>query len=342
MPPDTPPPSISTLARARLDALAKPIGSLGRLEHLAARLAETQGRLQPETRPRRLILFAGDHGVLAENISPWPAEITAAMIRLIVEGKACSSALARSTGADIVVVDVGSKTNESFNHSFHRDWRVARGTRNLAREPAMSVDEFSAAWSAGARAAAEAAHDGVKVIALGEMGIGNTTPASCLTALLTGRAAADVVGPGAGVVEKGLQRKVAVVEEAVRRARAAMATDPNGAMAAVAGFEIVALAGCIAECARRGLTVVLDGFIVTAAALVARAIKPGGLATAIAAHCGAEPGHRIALDHLGLTPYLEWDLRLGEGTGALLLLPLLDAAAALLTDVATLAEVAGP
>lgn len=339
---ETPLPPIFKLAQERLDALAKPAGSLGRLEHLARRLAETKGSLRPTTKPRRLIVFAGDHGVVAEGIGPWPSEITAAMIRLILDGRASSSALARSVGADVVVVDVGSKMTEAPTHHAYRDWRVAHGTRNLAQEPAMSVAEFRQAWDAGQRAADEAARDGITVIALGEMGIGNTTSASCLTSLLTGHSAVEVVGPGAGLAPDGLQRKVAVVAAAVTRARQARETDQIRMIADIAGFEIAALAGCIAGAASRGITVVLDGFIVTAAALVARTLEPAALSTAIAAHCGSEPGHRLALDHLSLMPYLEWDLRLGEGTGALLLLPMLDAAAALLTEVATIREVMAP
>ncbi|MGH6815382.1 MAG: nicotinate-nucleotide--dimethylbenzimidazole phosphoribosyltransferase [Hyphomicrobiaceae bacterium] len=326
-------------AQRRLDALAKPMGSLGRLERLAVRLAETQNRLDPRTGPRRLVLFAGDHGVVAEGIGPWPSDVTAAMVRTILDGQACSSALARTFGAEIVVVDAGSKTAEPLRHAGYRDWRAGRGTRNLAREPAMTADEFRQAWRTGERAAEEAVHAGTAVMALGEMGIGNTTPAACLAALLTGSPAAAVVGPGAGTVPGGLERKIALVEQAVARVR--LADDPVAAMAAVAGFEIVALAGCIAAGARWGVTVVLDGFIVAAAALVARTLEPNALCTAIAAHRGSEPGHAGVLEHLGLQPFLEWDLRLGEGTGALLLLPLLDAAAALLTEVATLAAVVG-
>lgn len=335
--------SIADDARARLDALAKPPGSLGRLERLAIRLAETQGRIDPSATPRRLIVFAGDHGVVSEGVGLWPDTVTTTMMGLMLQGRAGSAALARGAGADMVLVDAGSKSSGLSGGSY-RDWRVACGTANLAQVPAMSLAQFEDALAVGARAAAEAARDGVRVVALGEMGIGNTTPAACLAALLARVPAELVVGSGAGGTPQTLARKQAVVAEAVGRVRAI--ANPREAIAAVAGFEIVAIAGCIAEAARRGITVVLDGFIVGAGALIAQALDPVALdpvalRSCIAAHRSAEPGHALVLERLGLEPFLEWELRLGEGTGALLLLPILDAAAALLRDVATLAEVTG-
>lgn len=330
--------SIAEAARARLDALAKPPGSLGRLERLAVRLAETQGRLDPLASPRRLIVFAGDHGVVAEGVGLWPDAVTTAMMRLMLAGRAGSAALARGAGADMVLVDAGSKS-EGLSGASYRDWRVARGTANLARGPAMTPAQFEAALVAGGRAAAEAGEAGFRVLALGEMGIGNTTPAACLAALLAGAAPELVVGIGAGATSETLARKHAVVAEAVERARGL--ADPRAAIAEVAGFEIVAIAGCILEAARRGITVVLDGFIVGAGALIAQALDAEATRACIAAHRSTEPGHALVLEKLGLEPFLEWELRLGEGTGALLLLPMLDAAASLLRDVATLAEVTG-
>lgn len=330
--------NIHAAAEARLAALAKPPGSLGRLERLAIRLATTQGSLAPRTRPRRLVVFAGDHGVVAAGVGLWPDTVTTEMMRLMLAGRASCSALARSAGAEMVLVDAGSKA-PSFDAPGYRDWRVARGTANLADGPAMDLTGFEAALSVGARAATEAAAEGIRVLALGEMGIGNTTAAACLTALLAEAPAASVVGPGAGATPETHARKLAVVEAALARARAM--ADRRAAIAAVAGHELVAMAGCLMEARRRGLTVVLDGFLAGAAALVAQAQDAGSLDAAIAAHRGAEPGHAIALAKLGLEPFLDWDLRLGEGTGALLLLPLLDGAAALLTEVATLAEVMG-
>ena len=328
---------IADAAQQRLDALAKPQGSLGRLERLARRLAETQGSLAPETRPRRLIVFAGDHGVVAEGVGLWPAEVTAAMMRLMLEGRSACAALARASGTEFLLVDAGSGAPSFPPQPGYRDWRIARGTANLAREPAMTVAQFDAAWALGARAAEEAAAEGVRVLAIGEMGIGNTTAAACLAALLTGAEPAAMVGPGAGATPESLARKHAAVAAALARTE----PDPRRAIAGLAGYEIAAMAGCIAAAARLGLTLVLDGFITGAAALVARALEPGALRTAIAAHRGEEPGHAPVLAALGLEPFLDWQLRLGEGSGALLLLPLLDAAAALLRDVATLADITG-
>lgn len=328
---------------ARLDSLAKPAGSLGRLERLARRLAVTQGTLAPETRPRQLMLFAADHGVVNAGVGIWPSEVTAAMIALIASGRAASTALARTSGTGVTLVDVGSIGGQpvAAGDVRYRDERVGRGTRDLSQAPAMSVDDFRRAWDVGARAAGRAADEGCRVLGLGEMGIGNTTSAACLTALLAGCSPEAATGRGAGATPETLARKQAVVAAAVDRARTLIVADPVAAIASVAGFEIAALAGAIAGGRARGLTVVLDGFVTGAAALIAHRRDPGALDTAIAAHLSAEPGHALALAHLGLEPYLEWEMRLGEGTGAALLMPLLDAAAALLRDVATLAEVTG-
>jgi nicotinate-nucleotide--dimethylbenzimidazole phosphoribosyltransferase len=326
-------------AQARLDALAKPPGSLGTLERLAARLAVTQGRLDPRTRPRRLVVFAGDHGVVAEGVGLWPSAVTGAMMRLMRAGRSSASALGRVAGADFLLVDAGSCTEGLEAGPGFLDARIARGTASFAQGPAMSVAQFDAAWALGERIAAESAASGIAVLALGEMGIGNTTAAAALGALLTGAEPHSMVGPGAGATPESLARKRAVVATGVARARAE--ADPRAAIAAICGHEIAALAGCIAGGARHRITVVLDGLIVTAAALVAQRLAPGALDSAIAAHVGAEPGHARMLEAAGLEPFLDWGLRLGEGTGAALLLPLLDAAAALLTDVATLEEVMG-
>lgn len=331
---------------ARLDGLAKPRGSLGRLERLARRLAVAQRTLQPETHPRRLLLFAGDHGVVRSGVGLWPSGVTAAMIGLIASGRASSTALARATATPVTLIDVGS-LNETEPLSFageveYRDERVGRGTQDLSETPAMTSEDFRRAWDVGAKAAAQAAGQGCRVVGVGEMGIGNTTSAACLTALLTGCAPEAATGPGAGATPQTIERKRSVVARATARARERLARDPEAAIASVAGFEIAALAGAISGARAQGMTVVLDGFVAGAGALIAERLQAGSLGTAIAAHRSAEPGHTIALSHLGLEPYLEWDLRLGEGTGALLLMPLLDAAAALLTDVATIAEVTGP
>jgi nicotinate-nucleotide--dimethylbenzimidazole phosphoribosyltransferase len=325
-----------TDARARLDALAKPPGSLGRLERLAARLAETQGRLDPRTRPRRLVVFAGDHGAVADGVGIWPSAVTGAIMRLMRQGRSAATALGRAAGAEFLLVDAGSCTDGMAPGPGFLDARIARGTASLARAPAMDVSTFDAGWALGQRIAEDSAAAGFAVLALGEIGIGNTTAAAALGALLTGAEPDAMVGPGAGATPETLARKRAVVAAGLARARAE--PDPRAAIAGLCGHEISALAGCIAGAARHRITVVLDGLIVTAAALVAQRLSPGALDSAIVAHVGAEPGHARMLAATGLEPFLDWGLRLGEGSGAALLLPLLDAAAALLTEVATLQE----
>lgn len=328
------------LLAAHLDSLAKPIGSLGRLEELAVRLGSIQGTLAPQTMPRRLIVFAGDHGVVADGVGIWPQQVTGAMLGVIASGRACCSALAAASDTTVMLVDVGSAA-VAPEGSIYQDRRVARGTASLARGPAMSVSEFWAAWLAGQTAVEEARADGVRLLALGEIGIGNTTAAACLIALGCEADADAVVGPGAGATPETIARKRAVVRDAVERARVMLEADPVAAMASVAGFEIVAMAGAIAAAAHCDLPVVLDGVVSGAAAIVAQAVDPAGLETAIASHLSAEPAHSYALDRLGLRAFLEWDLRLGEGTGALLMMTMLDAAAALTANVAKLDEVTG-
>jgi nicotinate-nucleotide--dimethylbenzimidazole phosphoribosyltransferase len=347
---------------ARLDALAKPQRSLGRLEELAVRLATTQRTLKPETRPRRIVLFAGDHGVVESGVSAWPSAVTGLMIGAILAGRASSTALAAAQDCDVRLVDTGViSAPPSKPPAFFRAARVAAGTRDLSVGPAMSLEEFEAAWEIGVGEARRAVSDGNRVLITGEMGIGNTTPASCLTMLLADASLESAVGRGAGADDSTLRRKREIVAEAVGRVARSLASpvdhgmpglasagdratptvtaaDPREAIGAVAGFEIVAMAGFFAEGARQGATLLLDGFVATSAALIAERLAPGTTRQMIAAHLSVEPGHRIALAHLGLEPLLDWNMRLGEGTGALVALPLLDSAAALLRDVATLSE----
>ena len=326
---------------AHLDTLAKPKGSLGRLEELAVRLGSIQGTLKPETKPRRLLVFAGDHGVVADGVGIWPQAVTGAMIATIAAGRASCSALAQACEASVRLIDAGSLICEVPGGLVYCDRRVGQGTASLAQGPAMTPDQFWAAWMAGQAAVAEARADGVRILVLGEIGIGNTTAAAALIALGCEHDSDALVGSGAGATAETLARKRAIVREAVARARDVLDDDPVAAMASVAGFEIVAMAGAIAAASDADLTVLLDGVVSGAAAIVAQAVDPAALETAIASHVSAEPAPRVALESLGLKPYLDWGLRLGEGTGALLLLPMLDAAAALFKDVATLDEVTG-
>ena len=326
---------------AHLDSLAKPPGSLGKLEALAARLAATQGTLHPVTKPRKLLIFAGDHGVVADGVGIWPSAVTAAMIGVIAAGRASCSALAAASDTPVRLIDAGSQVANVPTGDIYQDARVAKGSASLAHGPALTSDQFWAAWLVGENALKAAVKEGCKVIAIGEVGIGNTTPAACLVALIAQADPAEAVGPGAGATAASLAKKHAVVRAAVERAIETVDSDPVAAMASVAGFEIVAMAGAIAAAAQADITIVLDGVVSAAAALIAASVDPAALDTAIASHVGSEPAHAIALEKLGLEPFLDWQLRLGEGTGALLLLPMLDAAANLLSGVATLKDVAG-
>lgn len=325
------------IVQARLDALAKPPGSLARLEALAVELAVAQQSLAPVTRPRRIVLFAGDHGVVAQGVTPWPSAVTTAMVTTILNGRASSTALAGAHGADWRVVDAGMAEPPPGPYPAHyRAAPVARGTADLSLGPAMDAAQFDAAWALGADEARRAVAQGFRLLIAGEMGIGNTTPSACLTHAITGVAADIATGSGAGADAAMREHKRAVVHQAVSRLGGARG---KAALAALAGFEIIAMAGFYAQGAALGAVLLLDGYVTTAAALIAETLEPGTRRRMIAGHRSAEPGHGAALAHLGLTPILDWQMRLGEGTGALTALPLLDSAAAVLNDVATLAEV---
>lgn len=329
-------------AWARLDSLAKPQRSLGRLETLAVQLAVIQQRLDPQTRPRRIVLFAADHGVVAQGVSAWPSAVTGLMLGTILAGRATSSALAAAHGCDLRVVDVGAVSPPAgAPPPFFNAASVAPGTDDLAVGAAMTLAQFDAAWRVGANEAQRAHDEGYALLIAGEMGIGNTTSAACLTVLLTGIGIEISVGRGAGADDASMIAKRRVVDVATARASALLADDARRAIADVAGFEIAAMAGFFATGAARGATLLLDGYVATAAALIAERLVPGTARAMIAAHQSAEPGHRAALATLDLEPLLDWQMRLGEGTGALVALPLLDSAAALLTDVALLADLGG-
>lgn len=320
--------------RARLDDLAKPRGSLGQVEDLAVRLACIQGTDHPTAERAAVLVFAGDHGVVAEGVSAYRADVTAHLCYNMVAGGGVVNALAREHGARVVVVDAG------VDHDFgaatgisHR--KVGRATRNLAVEDAMTRDEAARALLAGAAAVAELGK--VDVLALGEVGIGNTTAASALLALLTGAPAEEVVGAGTGIGSGALRRKTEAVRRAVARCEG-REMDALDRLAAVGGFEIAALAGAVLAAASRRIPVVLDGFITGAAALAAAALAPGVADHLVASHRSAERGHALALERLGLRPLLVLELRLGEGSGAVLALPLVRAACAVLRDVRTFRE----
>jgi nicotinate-nucleotide--dimethylbenzimidazole phosphoribosyltransferase len=329
--------------RTHLDGLAKPPGSLGRLEQLAARLCEVQQTLSPVTRPRACVLFAADHGVVAAGVSAWPSAVTTAVCELVLAGKSASAVMARQTDTSLTLVDVGliqpPDPMHATGHVTFVSARVRAGTRNFALEPALTPEEFQQAWFMGECEARRAVEAGAKLLLAGELGIGNTTAAACVTRLILDCDTESVLGPGAGATPETLARKRTVITES-NCYRALYQADPRAGLAAVCGLELAALAGFFATAHALKVAVLLDGFIATSAALIAETLAPGTVRHLLATHQSPEPGHALQLMALGLTPALEgWGLRLGEATGALTLLPLLDLAAALVTDMGTLAEV---
>ncbi len=289
-----------------------------------------------------MVLFAADHGVVASRVSAWPSQVTGLMVRNICTGGAASAVLCRQTGTELVVVNVGSADSaagEKLDMApgvSYRDRPIRRGTQNLAVEPALTVAEFEQALQVGREEARAAIRDGAQVLAAGEMGIGNTTPAACLAMLLAEVPLLQAVGRGAGSDDATLVRKREIVREAVQRAQLQFKAQPLTSIAAVAGLEIVAMAGFFLEAHAAHIPTILDGYVCTAAALIAEHIVPGVAQSLIASHLSVESGHAATLEFLRLEPFLRWDLRLGEGTGALLLMPLLEAAAAIVGCMATL------
>ncbi|MPY91589.1 MAG: nicotinate-nucleotide--dimethylbenzimidazole phosphoribosyltransferase [Acidimicrobiia bacterium] len=331
-------------ALERHDRLAKPPGALGQVEAVGAALAAMAGggAEPPFPAPAVALLAAADHGVVASGVSAWPQAVTAAMVRTIVSGRAASSAFARQVGAELVVVDVGvaDPLEDLDEGPRFRRRKVAPGTADFNVGPALTPAQVAAALDVGASLAADAVASGHRLVVVGEMGIGNTTAAAAVLAALTGRPAGDVTGAGAGEPSAGIAHKVQVVEAGV--ARLGPAPRPLDVLAEVGGLEIAALAGVLVGAAAARAPVLLDGVITLAAAVVAARVVPAAAGYWLAAHRPVEPGGVVALEALGLEPVLDLGLRLGEGTGALLAVPLVQAAARLLTEMATLDEVAGP
>jgi nicotinate-nucleotide--dimethylbenzimidazole phosphoribosyltransferase len=319
-------------ARERLDRMTKPPGSLGVLEDVAAQLAGIAGECPaPIPSPAAVAVFAGDHGVHAQGVTPWPQEVTAQMVANFVAGGAVVNAFAAQLGADVVVVDVGVAAPLDPAEGL-LDRKVRAGTADLAVGPAMTIDEARRAVEVGIEVATTLAADHGVLIS-GDMGITNTTASAALICAFTGASPAEATGRGTGVDDPTLARKVDVVTRAV--ARVPVGTDPLAVLAEVGGLEHAAIAGFVIGAAAARTPVLLDGVIAGSAALVAAALCPTALEFALAGHTSAEPGHGIALRALGLRPLLGLDLRLGEGTGALLALPLAQSAARALRDVAT-------
>jgi nicotinate-nucleotide--dimethylbenzimidazole phosphoribosyltransferase len=331
----------ASAARQHLDALTKPPGSLGRLEELAVRAVALTGRA-PQARQPVIFTLAADHGVVAEGVSAYPQSVTGQMVENFLRGGAAVNVLAREVGARVVVADFGVATPLAASDGLLVR-RVAAGTRSLATGPAMTREQALAAIEHGATLAEDAIAGGADLLGTGEMGIGNTTAASAITVAITGKPAEAVTGRGTGVDDAGWRRKVTVV----RRALLVNHPDPDDGLdvlAKLGGFEIAGLVGVILAGAAHRVPVALDGFIAGSAALVAAALAPDARHAMFASHLSSEPGHALALRHLGLAPYLDLGLRLGEGTGAALFVPLVRAAGAIYTGMATFksAGVDGP
>ena len=331
-----PDPSWEERAWGRLDSLTKPPRSLGVLEELAARLSVLQQSERPSVARKSIVLMAGDHGVTAEGVSPYPSDVTAQMVANFAAGGAAINQLAAHAGAHVIVVDVGVANPLPVMDGV-LSARVANGTANMAHGAAMTREQALRALMVGIETVAKLSEDGLDLVGTGEMGIGNTTASAAITCVLTGSDAADVVGPGTGLDAAGIVRKVEVVRRAIAVNRPD-ASDPLGVLAAVGGLEIAGLAGVVIGAAARGIPVVSDGFISGAATLAAVRMAPAALPWVFASHRSAEPGHTVVLEALGVRPVLELDMRLGEGTGAALAMELLDAACAVMSGMATFAE----
>lgn len=320
----------------RLDSLTKPPGSLGRLEELAARLAASQRTVRPSASPSAIVLMAGDHGVVAEGVSAWPSEVTLQMMANFASGGAAINQLARRIGARLVLVDVGV-AGDTTGFEGVVQAKVRAGTRNMVTEPAMTREEAAEAIMVGARLAMDLAAEGVRVIGTGEMGIGNTTAAASVIAAFTGVPVTRIVGRGTGVDDATFARKKRVVEKAIALHHPDP-TDPLRILAELGGLELAGMAGVFLGGAASGVSVVSDGLISAAAALAAARLCPESLPHIFPSHLSKEPGHRVALVALGLEPFLDLEMRLGEGTGAALGMCVLASACAVMDGMATFAE----
>jgi nicotinate-nucleotide--dimethylbenzimidazole phosphoribosyltransferase len=331
-----PPESYLAEARTRLDSLTKPLGSLGRLEDLAAQwFVIRQGQVTGSV-SKAVYVFAADHGITVEGVSAYPTEVTQQMVLNFLSGGAAINVLARLNQVEVNVVDIGVDADLSA-HSGLAQYKVRRGSRNMLHEPAMTEEEFTAALLAGMNLAEVAFAKGNNLIAVGEMGIGNTTAASVLTAALTGTPASLVTGRGTGLDSAAYAHKCRIVEAVLNR-HFAQPTGPREVLRCGGGLEIAAMTGMILGAARRQMAIVMDGFISTAAAAIACGLAPAVRPYLFAGHQSQEPGHRVLLAHLDIEPILDLDMRLGEGSGAILAMPILEAAMRLYLEMATFAS----
>ena len=325
-----------TEARARQENLTKPHGSLGQLESLSIQVAGIRGVARPRISHKVIFTLAGDHGVTQRGVSAYPSEVTPQMVYNFLRGGAAINVLARQIGARVIVADLGV-ASVLGPHALLKNKKVALGTRNMAEGPAMSREQAIRSIEAGLELVEEELTEGMDILGTGDMGIGNTTPSSAITSVLTGADVTTVTGRGTGLDEEGWSHKVKIIEKALAINR----PDPKDAidvLSKVGGFEIGGIAGLILAGARHCIPVVIDGFISGAAALIAASLSPQVKPYLIASHQSDEPGHKKILEHLGLIPLLNLRMRLGEGTGAALGISLVEASLKILDEMATFAE----
>ncbi|MCG0276622.1 MAG: nicotinate-nucleotide--dimethylbenzimidazole phosphoribosyltransferase [Thermosediminibacteraceae bacterium] len=322
-------------AKERLDNLTKPKGSLGVLEDLAVKIAGIRGKIFNEFKKKIVVVMAGDHGVVEEGVSAYPQEVTPQMVLNFLSGGAAINVLARHEGAEIICVDVGMAVD--VNHPRLVVKKVKKGTENMAKGPAMTREEAVRAIEVGIETAWEQIEAGADLIATGDMGIGNTTPSSAILSVYANEPLERLVGRGTGVSDARWQKKLNAIKRALE-VNKPNPQDPVGVLAKVGGLEIGSIAGVILGAASRRVPVIIDGFISSAGALIASKIEPRSTQFMIASHLSQEPGHKIMLDLLGLEPMIFMKMRLGEGTGAVLAMNLVEAAIKIIREMATFDE----
>lgn len=323
-------------AQAKLDNKTKPLGSLGRLEEFAGRFAAITGSLDPDTEKKVIFTFAADHGVVEEGVSAFPKEVTPQMVFNFLRGGAGVNVLARHAGADVRVVDIGVDYDFGDIPGLIHG-KIARGTRNFAKGPAMTREEAVAGVETGIELAIRCEEEGIAMAGTGEMGIGNTTSASAIIAAISGMPVGKVTHRGTGINDAALRNKIRVIERALE-VNGPDPADPLDVLTKVGGLEIAGIAGLVIGCAANRIPVVIDGFISTAGALIAAEMHPHIKEYIFAAHRSVEIGHQFMLEHLGAKPILDLKLRLGEGTGAALAMGLIEAGVKILKEMATFEE----
>ncbi|MCM8826443.1 MAG: nicotinate-nucleotide--dimethylbenzimidazole phosphoribosyltransferase [Candidatus Omnitrophica bacterium] len=328
--------SLIKAVQRKLDNLTKPKGSLGRLEEIAKQIVVITGNLKPKLKNKVIFVMAGDHGVAEEGVSAYPKEVTYQMVYNFIKGGAAINVLANFVGARIVLVDMGIAVDLK-THPKLIIKKIGYGTKNIAKEPAMSKKEAIASIEAGIEVFESEYNKGMDIVGLGEMGIANTTASSAIASAITGESIEDIAGRGTGVDDKGLSKKIEVIKKALK-VNNPLAGDGLDVLAKVGGFEIGGLVGVILSASAKKIPIVIDGFITTAAALIAYTIKPQVKEFMIASHCSKEKGHKLMLKYLGLIPLLDFDMRLGEGTGAALGISISEASIKILTEMATFSE----